>query len=36
MRQLVEGDRAKYLRAQEEAVALFTWLKKFADAYLST
>ncbi|MBI3635414.1 MAG: type III-B CRISPR module-associated protein Cmr5 [Candidatus Rokubacteria bacterium] len=35
MRQLVEGDRAKYLAAQEEALRLFTWLKKFADAYLS-
>ncbi len=36
MKQLIEGDRASYVRAQEEALALFTWLKKFADAYLET
>ena len=34
MKQLVEGERASYLQAQEEAIRLFIWLKKFADAYL--
>lgn len=34
MAQLVRGDRVAYIRAQEEALQLFTWLKKFADAYL--
>lgn len=34
MKQVVEGNRAQYLRAQQEALALFTWLKKFSDAYL--
>ena len=32
--QLMSGDRAKYLRAQREALALLVWMKKFADAYL--
>ncbi|MCI0721122.1 MAG: type III-B CRISPR module-associated protein Cmr5 [Acidobacteria bacterium] len=34
IKQLIEGDRREYLQAQEEAIRLFTWLKKFADAYL--
>lgn len=34
MKQLMEGSRAEYLMAQEEALRLFTWLKKFANAYL--
>lgn len=34
IKRLVEGDRASYLRAQEEGLLLFNWLKKFADAYL--
>lgn len=34
MKQLIEGDRQQYMLAQEEALKLFTWLKKFADAYL--
>lgn len=32
--QLMAGDRRAYLRAQEEALLLFDWLTKFADAYL--
>ena len=32
---LIGGDRAPYLRAQDEALRLFAWLKKFADAYLT-
>lgn len=31
---LIAGDQARYFRAQEEALALFAWLRKFADAYL--
>jgi CRISPR/Cas system CMR-associated protein Cmr5 small subunit len=34
MKQLIEGDRQQYMLAQEEALKLFAWLKKFADAYL--
>lgn len=34
MKQLIEGDRVQYLHAQEEAIRLFAWLKKFAKAYL--
>ena len=34
MKQLIEGERGPYLQAQEEAIRLFGWLKKFADAYL--
>lgn len=34
MKQLIEGNRTQYRHAQEEAIRLFTWLKKFADAYL--
>lgn len=34
MKQLIEGDRQQYMLAQEEALKLFVWLKKFADAYL--
>ena len=33
MKQLIEGERGPYLQAQEEAILLFAWLKKFADAY---
>lgn len=32
MSALMEGGRDDYMRAQEEALALFVWLKKFADA----
>lgn len=32
--QLMVGDRRAYLHAQEEALLLFDWLTKFADAYL--
>ena len=32
--QLMAGDRRAYLRNQEEALLLFSWLTKFADAYL--
>lgn len=32
--QLMAGDRASYLRAQREALALLVWMSKFADAYL--
>ena len=35
IKQLIEGRRDEYLLAQEEALKLFTWLKKFADAYLA-
>lgn len=31
---LVQGDRARYMAAQDEALRLFVWLKKFSDAYL--
>lgn len=34
IQQLVENDRQYYVRAHEEALALFDWLKKFADAEL--
>lgn len=34
MKQLIEGNRTQYLHVQEEAIRLFSWLKKFADAYL--
>lgn len=34
MKQLIEGSREHYMLAQEEAIRLFSWLKKFADAYL--
>lgn len=34
--QLMAGSRDDYMRTQEEAIALFTWLKKFADAYLES
>lgn len=34
MGQLMAGSRDEYMRAHEEAIALFTWLKKFADANL--
>ncbi|MCI5222192.1 MAG: type III-B CRISPR module-associated protein Cmr5 [Candidatus Electrothrix sp. AR4] len=32
--QLTAGDRNQYTQAQQEALALFAWLKKFADAWL--
>ncbi len=32
--QLMAGDEANYIRAQEEAMALLVWLKKFAEAFL--
>lgn len=32
--ELVAGDRNQYTQAQQEALALFTWLKKFAAAWL--
>jgi CRISPR-associated protein Cmr5 len=32
--QLMAGDRAQYVRAQEEVLSLLVWMKKFADAYL--
>lgn len=31
---LMNGDRSQYMQAQEEALKLLVWLKKFADAYL--
>lgn len=31
---LVAGDSRAYLRAQQETLALFDWMKKFADAFL--
>lgn len=34
IRQLVEGDAAHYRAAEAEALRLFVWLKKFADAFL--
>lgn len=36
LERLMEGDQTQYFRAQEEALALFVWLRKFADAYLKT
>lgn len=35
LEQLVAGDRNQYIQAQRETLALFNWLKKFADAWLS-
>jgi CRISPR-associated protein Cmr5 len=35
MRAITQGGREQYLRAQAEALAWLTWLKKFATAYLS-
>lgn len=32
---LVTGDRAAYLRAYEETIALCNWLKKLTDAYVT-
>lgn len=32
--QLMAGNRTQYLQAQQEALALLVWMKKFADAYL--
>jgi CRISPR type III-B/RAMP module-associated protein Cmr5 len=32
--ELLASDRRDYIRAQEEMLALFDWLAKFADAYL--
>jgi len=34
MRQLIDGSSDEYYRAREECLALFEWLKKFADAYI--
>lgn len=34
VKQLMEGSREQYLLAQEEALRLFVWLRKFAEAYL--
>jgi len=34
MHQLINGDRRHYLRAQEEALALLGWMRKFAEAWL--
>lgn len=31
---LMDGDRNKYIHAQQELLSLLTWMKKFADAYL--
>lgn len=32
--QIVEGSSARYRAAEAEAIRLFIWLKKFADAFL--
>ncbi len=32
---LLAGSRAEYLRAQQTALALLVWLKRFGDAYLA-
>lgn len=32
---LVAGTESDYIRAQEEAMALLVWLKKFAEAFLA-
>ncbi|MDD2466501.1 MAG: type III-B CRISPR module-associated protein Cmr5 [Desulfobulbus sp.] len=32
--QIMSGDRNQYMRAEQEAVALLNWMKKFADAWL--
>ncbi|MDH3348450.1 MAG: type III-B CRISPR module-associated protein Cmr5 [Desulfobulbaceae bacterium] len=32
--QITRNSRQDYMRAQEETLALFNWLKKFADAWL--
>ena len=34
MDHLVDADQQRYFRAQAEALAWLTWLKKFANAYL--
>ena len=31
---LIAGNRSDYLLAQQEALRLITWMKKFADAFL--
>jgi CRISPR-associated protein Cmr5 len=31
---LIDNDRSQYLHAQDEALKLLVWMKKFADAYL--
>jgi len=31
---LMSNDRSQYLQAQDEALKLLVWMKKFADAYL--
>lgn len=33
---LIKNDRFKYLHAQQEALALLNWMKKFAEAWLAT
>ncbi|BBL80787.1 MULTISPECIES: type III-B CRISPR module-associated protein Cmr5 [Rubrobacter] len=34
LKNITEGSQDDYLRAQAEALAYLTWLKKFADAFL--
>jgi len=34
MQALMVGDKTTYLHAQQEALALLAWMRKFADAYL--
>ena len=34
IKSLMDNDRSKYLQAQDEALKLLVWMKKFADAYL--
>jgi len=35
IKQLCDGDRRQYIRTQQEALALLTWTKKFAAAWLA-
>ncbi len=32
---LMEGDQAHYVRAQQEALELLAWIKRFAEAFLA-
>lgn len=34
IKSLMDNDRSQYLQAQNEALKLLVWIKKFADAYL--
>lgn len=35
IKQLMEGNREQYIRAEREAVVVLNWVKKFAEAWLA-